>query len=115
MTSSGSLPCGNIIHYAHTGSPDYVDVTCRLLMKADEMNLTSISLPALGTGESNIMEISLRIFNICVQFSNLFLLLLYSCIALLCGSVYKVIHDCTTNRSIRLKSNASCALCMLYI
>ena len=51
MTNPGNLLCGNIIHYAHGGSPDYVDVACRCLLKAEEMVLTSVALPAFEIGE----------------------------------------------------------------
>ena len=50
VTNPGNLPSRNIIHYAQGASSDYIDVTCRCLMKAEEKRLTSIALPAFGTG-----------------------------------------------------------------
>ena len=39
-----------IIHYAHGASPDYMDVTYRCLMKAEDIMCVSVALPAFGTG-----------------------------------------------------------------
>ena len=51
MTNSGRLPCKKIIHYGQGSSSDFTDVTCRCLLKAEEHTLSSVSLPAFGTGQ----------------------------------------------------------------
>ncbi len=52
VTSSGRLPCGNIIHVIGRNSPsDIKDVVSSVLELCESRQITSVAFPALGTGE----------------------------------------------------------------
>ncbi len=52
VTSSGRLPCGNIIHViGHSSPSDIKDVVLSVLELCEARQLTSVAFPALGTGE----------------------------------------------------------------
>ncbi|XP_016328595.1 poly [ADP-ribose] polymerase 14-like [Sinocyclocheilus anshuiensis] len=52
VTSSGQLPCGNIIHVIGRNSPsDIKDVVLSVLKLCESRKITSVAFPALGTGQ----------------------------------------------------------------
>ncbi|KAK2871251.1 hypothetical protein Q8A67_023778 [Cirrhinus molitorella] len=52
VTSSGRLPCGNIIHIIGRNSPsDIKDVVLSVLELCESRQITSVAFPALGTGQ----------------------------------------------------------------
>ncbi|KAL1266729.1 hypothetical protein QQF64_002404 [Cirrhinus molitorella] len=52
VTSAGRLPCGNIIHVIGRNSPsDIKDVVLSVLKLCESRQITSVALPALGTGQ----------------------------------------------------------------
>ncbi|KAJ7996607.1 hypothetical protein DPEC_G00238810 [Dallia pectoralis] len=52
MTSAGSLPCGKIIHVVGQNDPGIIKETVSGVLKMCEENkVTSVSFPALGTGQ----------------------------------------------------------------
>ncbi|XP_016089355.1 poly [ADP-ribose] polymerase 14-like isoform X2 [Sinocyclocheilus grahami] len=52
VTSSGQLPCGNIIHVIGRNSPsDIKDAVLSVLKLCESQKITSVAFPALGTGQ----------------------------------------------------------------
>ena len=53
ITGAGRLQCKHIFHLVARDVKEWKTVIGNMLMAAEKMNLTSITMPPLGTGEFN--------------------------------------------------------------